>query len=216
MNKTNFLIFVAALGFAVSMEAQSLITSQGAIGANDQINWGSLGPAYTVRGGSFNIASGGLLESVTVSDNTGFERLDQGNGWNGNFAPGTQLLWDWHSSVPVTMVFSSPVSAVGFQIENGTYEAFTATIQAYDTSNIYIGSVSEAGNGTGAGDNSAIFIGIQNIDIGKIIIGTTDSIPDLAIGTVYLNAQPVPEPSTLALAGLGGAGMLLGLRRRKA
>src|SRR5262245_13952033 len=66
----------------------------GGLNANDSIDWGQLGPAFTVLSSPQNVASNGLLDATVSSAGGIFERVDQGNGWAGNFPGGDHLLWD--------------------------------------------------------------------------------------------------------------------------
>src|SRR5437870_330573 len=82
-----------------------LVTSRSALGSNDFVDWGVLGPPFTTVSNPFPITSNGGID-VTVSQPSGdFERRDQGDGWDGNFAPGTKLLWDQGNGPTVTLDF---------------------------------------------------------------------------------------------------------------
>jgi hypothetical protein len=214
--KIKTILTFGAAALVVSARGQSLITNVGALGANDQLNWSNLGPSQTTYSSPFNINSSLNNETINVSllSNMTFLRLDQSNGWNGNFAPGEPLLYN-QGFGDIYLSFSNPLNGVGFQIQADYPGSFTATISAFDANNVYLGSVSEAGNSTFTADNSAIFIGIETQNISKIMIDTQSGAgSNFVIGTTYLDVAPVPEPSTLALAGLGGVG-LLAFRLRK-
>jgi len=132
--------------------------------------------------------------------------LDEGNGWAGNFLPGEALIYTWPST-PITLSFDQPLSGIGMQVEHGYYGAFTATIQAFDVGGALLGSASRQGVGTSAADGSAIFIGIGS-DEGNIQRLAINSISlvngrDGEFAINYVSAAMVPEPSSMALFGLG-------------
>src|SRR5262245_27124844 len=90
-----------------------LITDRAGVNATDSVDWGKLGPAFTLVPDPFGITSAGG-NSLMVSQMAGpFERRDQGfpsGGWNGNFALGDHLLWThgspgFGSSGPITIDF---------------------------------------------------------------------------------------------------------------
>jgi hypothetical protein len=72
-----------------------LVTSRSALGGTDSVDWGSLHlPTLTPISNPFNISSGGGV-NVTVSEQQpgNFYSSYQGNGSQGNFAPGDALLY---------------------------------------------------------------------------------------------------------------------------
>ena len=107
------------------------ITSVTQLGATpDFIDWSQLGKAFTVLGGPQTVKlphadDPHLTATVTnTSENLVgrgpatvplgvLERLDQNNGWEGNFAPGTPLLWNLDSGQPV--IISVKLSAHRFR-----------------------------------------------------------------------------------------------------
>lgn len=210
-------LITAVLGATVPATAAStLITSRPALGGNDTVDWGQLGPAFTSVGPSANVVSAGGVNINVSEDRPGFERRDQGNGWSGNFASGDALLWSTGHG-PATLTFGTNVSAAGFQIQDDYFGAFTATISAYDSSNNLLGTFNEAGVSTSNSDNSAIFIGIKDTsaDIAKIVVNADRN--DFAINKMDIATNPVPEASSIL--GLGSLVSLSGLflmRRRRA
>ncbi len=212
-----------ALALMTSAHAISFVTSRPALGGNDYVDWGVLGPSYTVVTNPFTITSNGGL-GMTVSKPTGaFERRDQGVspflGWAGNFAPGDRLLWTRNELGPIEIVFDSPVLGAGAQIQSDNYGSFTAEIAAYDAMNNLLGSFTLAGNSTSAGDNSAIFLGVleSNAVIKKVTFNVLQD--DFAINRLDLVTQSggpvIPEPGTMLLMSIGGLAIGLGRRLRR-
>jgi hypothetical protein len=82
-----------------------------------------------------------------------------------------------------------------------------------------LGTFTEDGTSTGDADGSAIFLGVKSDErnIAKLefsLVGDSQNPLDFAINTVSM--KPTPEPSTLALGGVGAAGSALyGWRRRR-
>lgn len=204
---------------AASLQAQTaFVGSDGAFGTPaGYIYWGSLGPSGTTIGNPFTInATGipGLSANVSQAGASSFERRDQPSGWGGNFANGDQLLWTQGTNGPMSLIFSSAISAFGTQIQQDQYGPFVATISAYDAANVLLGTYLVNGTSNGNGDNSAIFLGISSTT-GISRIDLSVDTQDFAINEVRLNGNvtATPEPATLLLmtTGLG----LLGVLRRR-
>jgi hypothetical protein len=206
--------------------ATSLVTSGSGITANGLIDWGVLGTEPTIVNQPFTIAVPNVSGlNVTVSQSSGpFQRVDQSSLWKGNFAPGEKLLST--SSIgtatgPVSLAFNSPVQGVGAQIQALSYGSFTATIEAFNSSNASLGSFMLAGNSTADANNSAIFIGILSnaLDISRVVFGVpvaTNFVQDFAINGPRIQVPAVPEPETYAMlmAGLGLLGFIARRRRK--
>jgi hypothetical protein len=183
---------------------------------SDTIDWGQLGPPFTTLTSPVGWTStGGAMG--TASDSGTLERRDEGNGWDGVFAIGDHLLWNQDNGNPIDIHFNNPISLGGAQIQDDFFVTYQGCVQAlgsFGSSPIFC----VTGVNTGAEDNSAPFIGIQDLSGGNItdLLFTTDFGPNAtAINT--LSFQPgttTPEPSSLLLLASGIAG-LAGVVRRK-
>jgi hypothetical protein len=206
-----------------------LVIDRAALGANDTIDWGQLGGTGTSVASPATALSAGMLTFHVSQPGGNFERRDQGNGWNGNFAPGAHLLWTENFNTggggPMTLI-GPGVSAIGTQIMADFFGAFVARISAFDSGGNLLGSFTEAGNSTSAGNNSAIFIGVRSdsTEIARIVLSldsAVSNVNDFTINTVSLDSrapQVAPEPSTISLALIGsvvGIGYAWRKRRRK-
>ena len=175
-----------------------MVTTPAALHATDQINWASLGASGTIVPGSFtiNTQNGTPISVDTGGDQPNFKRLDQGNGFIGDFLPGTPLPAT-NSLGSTHLHFATPVFGAGAYIQHTTYPSFTAYLRADAGSTILaeytlLDSNDQLGNGT------ASFIGILS-DQRNI----TDVYFDSFYGLNTVTAGPLlttPEPATLLLA----------------
>jgi hypothetical protein len=168
----------------------SLVTSRTALAGTDSVSWGTLGVDSTIVANPFTIVSTSGVSinvSKTVSDSFQIRQEDPVtplpfDGWSGNFAPGDMLLYtnDLVSKAlnPITLDFgATAVAAGGAQIQSDQGGKFTAKVEAFDANGNSLASFTEAGNSTGAQDNSAIFIGISSTSatIHKIALSLTNA-----------------------------------------
>jgi hypothetical protein len=212
------LLLLAELATAAGADT-ILLSNRSALQGGDTVDWGGLGPAFTVVPNSFSITSAGGV-GLTVSQATGpFERRDQGfpsGGWNGNFAPGDHLLWTrgtLDSSGPITLDFGAKgILAGGAQIESDFPGPIVARIEALDAAGDVLANFIRAGVDTTNADNSAIFIGVRSseADIHELIFSLDPTSSGHSPGDFAINqvSFAVPEPGTLILFGLGILGAL--------
>lgn len=202
--------------FASTAQAVTFVTDRTALGANDSVDWGSLGSEFTTVGSPFSItSSGGTNLDVSLSSGS-FQRRDQSSGWSGNFAPGDALLWTQGNLGPLEIDFSTAVSGAGAQIQANQYGSFTGIIEAFDSLGSSLGSFNLAGLSSGSSDNSAIFLGISSdsANIDRLTFSLANGSSDFAINQLDLRSgsTPVPEPtSVLGILAFGAlsAGSLL-------
>ena len=211
------ILLAVVFAFTLPAEAAVITTTRANIQAlpgADFVDWGVLGAPFSNPGNPFNVLSNGGL-SIDVSKPSGgsFERRDQNTGWSGNFAPGAKLLWTNNTVGPAAvMTFGGQgVSAAGAQIQRDLFGLFTATVEIF-SNNVSLGLFNFNGNSTSAGDNSAIFVGLESTTpFDKIEFNVTGQ-QDFAINR--FDFAVVPEPASLALLGVAGA-FVLWRRRRK-
>ena len=234
MNLTARVLFAGCflLGSVAYAGTLTLETSAGALGANDHVTWGALGPDSTLIPNVFAATSvGSLAIGGSFSSSTG-DLVVVGTSWtppSGAFTSGDSVIWanDGNNGTgPITLTFPTLLGA-GAAIQYDVAGQFTAQLSLYSGSTL-IGSVTRTSDSAG----DAIFIGALDSlsEVTKAVFSVTaapsgdpflNPLGDFAIDTLYLNNPPsapppsgTPEPGSMFLLGGGLAALSLTVRRR--
>lgn len=157
---------------------------------------------------------------VTVNFSTSMNKRTVSSSWTSwSVAPDSQRLvpndplpvFYSNQVTAVTFTLSTPVSVFGFEAEPNPFSVHTMTAQFYDAFGNLLGTISRDVNGDAG---ARLFAAQSNVPIASVVFSSD---VDWAAGAFryQLPAGPViPEPTTMALFGVGLLGFLP-LRRRR-
>jgi len=203
--KTSTILFAAGLAIAAAPAFA------------DTINFGQFGSEGTsVADGASGVTTGGVDFTVTGPGN-GYTIYDESpaGDWNGQFVSGTPLLFDNSTPGAIDINFATPISSItGIALQDNYFGAYTATLTAYNSSDVELGSVTYSSNNEGVGSGPIPTFDFSSAGISEIVFTSTNDGLGAALGGV----GGVPEPATwaLMLTGIAGLGAAMRFGRRKA
>ena len=220
-----------SLGAVANADTFGVFGSRAAQNPTDILDWSQLGPAFTQLGTPQLVSTfegnPALVGNINGSD---FLRVDEGNGWVGNFDYGESLVWTGNSNFgvgglgPFAIVLGNPVGSFGFTIQADLYGPFTATVEALDVHGNPLFSYTASGVSNGLENGSALFIGLGDrtgVNIGVVEISTNSGSGNPAWANDFAIDDPsftyttaTPEPGSILLLGSGLLGMGGVLRRK--
>lgn len=194
-----FLSFIFALAPVIATPLTGIANSSSLRG-NDSVSWSQLGSPFTTFSGSIMASSADGVQVTVVSPS--LERVNEGFGWIGIFPMNDQLLWNEDTSNPITLMFSTPVDAVGALVQGDFVGNFSVTLTAFDgTANL--GSFIVNGDNTLAEDGSAPFLGVRVASslITSVVFSEADPSGSnrFAVDTLEIGSSVVPEPTSVDL-----------------
>lgn len=220
LSATTILLSTVATSAQASL---TLIDSRMDLGANDSLDWSSLGlPPLTQFSTPISVTSVGGVD-VTVDIPLPIGNISDpfyfvnGMPIPSNFGLGDNVLFtglDFSNlmmppPIPgndggITLTFDRPVLGVGTQIAVDDTASFTAFLEVFDVGGLLLDTFELNGTSSTVPDNSAIFLGvISDLDL----IGSVRYFSDaqgVAIGINQLSLITVPEfSSPIAMLGLG-------------
>ena len=205
-----------------------LVTSPGALGANDTVSWSQLGSDGSTIPSSFSATStGGRPITGGLGGSDGCLAVVGGSvcSWASGpgFGAGDFVIWAENASGagsgPLSLGFPSVLGA-GLWLQANAVGQFTASIKAFNGATL-LGTFGETSDANGDG----IFIGVLDTiaDITGIVVSLTSCAPgcdaaDFAVNSLLLKAGrvvTVPEPTSLSLLLLGAGGLAFFRRSRR-
>jgi hypothetical protein len=221
--------FITASTFAIvyPVQALTLVSDRSSLGANDSLDFGSLGKRFnpfapptpdSFLPNNFSATSTNGLElnfeippsnDPAISPPFIFQTGFPPTGIPTNFADGDFLLFtgaDFRTfpapgnSNPITIDFATPVIGAGTQIAVDDTLSFTANVSAFDNEGNLLDSFSLPGTSSLALDNSALFLGVVSEEANIARLVYSSSVPNraIAINTLSIsNETKIPESSSL-------------------
>ncbi len=157
---------------------------------SDTLDWTQFGAPYTVVAVP---VAGTTANGVAFTLNAAgpVERYEQNGGWDGNFAPGTQLILGFPPAGPLQIDFSgSGYNGISFQFQSFGYGAFQFRVELFDSLNTLLVTQDTSGTSDNANDGSAVTATLTSVvNFNRVIItGLTGPVNPqaFAIGPVTL------------------------------
>ncbi|HXX49370.1 MAG TPA: PEP-CTERM sorting domain-containing protein [Myxococcota bacterium] len=224
-----FVLVAAAIALFASEQARAatftFVTSRSALGANDYVDWGQLGPDDSFAANPSAVTSslgGSYTVSKAIADS--FTRFDQG-GCCADAPPpiatGDHLLFtNDFGNDGQSVILAGGMYGAGADVFADAGGAFVARITAYDSIGNVLASFTASGDSNGSASGSlAPFLGIVSdapfAKIGFSLDSATGDTNYLGLDRVSLRTTQAPEPGSLTLLGLVGAGLVSLARRSR-